>query len=200
MQTDGRLAVIDGNRNFHPVMRGILRSLGYRRIEPFLEGAEALEHFRTTWCDLAFIDLTLIDGSGVSMIQTLRREQVINRYMPVVVLTSFTSRRNIEEAMAAGADYVLAKPVSPKLLSERMRFLKERPLDYIKLVGGYLVPDPTRFQPRAPLTRATGALLPGFVDLSDRSPAEGVAPARDMGDMQPNFARLRPQSDVTYLD
>ncbi len=146
MSKDGRLAVIDGNRNFHPVMRGILRSLGYRRIEPFLEGGDALDHMRSTWCDLAFVDLTLIDGSGLACISTLRRSKLSNRRMPIVVLTGATSRRNIEDAMAAGADYVMAKPVSPKLLSDRMRYLTERPQDYIALRDGYFGPDPARFQ------------------------------------------------------
>lgn len=146
MDKDGRLAVIDGNRNFHPVMRGILRSLGFRRIEPFLEGAEASEHLRSTWCDLAFIDLTLSDGNGLDWITTLRRTRLSNRRMPIVVLTSATSRRNIEDAMAAGADYVMAKPVSPKSLADRIRYLKERPLDYIAMENGYYGPDPARFQ------------------------------------------------------
>ncbi len=66
--------------------------------------------------------------------------------MPIVVLTSATSRRNIEDAMAAGADYVMAKPVSPKSLADRIRYLTERPLDYVAMESGYYGPDPARFQ------------------------------------------------------
>lgn len=202
MSKDGRLAVIDGNRNFHPVMRGILRSLGFRRIEPFFEGGEALDHLRSAWCDLAFVDLTLIDGSGLAWISTLRRTKLSNRNMPIVVLTSATSRRNIEEAMAAGADYVMAKPVSPKLLADRIRYLTECPLDYIALRDGYFGPDPARFRWRPRPVLSDVLLRKGgdtdaapLTEMPQRTPAAGWVPEPPAS----SYAAIR-SPQIIFLD
>lgn len=202
MWADGRFAVIDGNRNFHPVMRAVLRSLGYRRIEPFLEGSGALDHLRSSWCDLAFVDLALTDGSGLSCINTLRRSGLSNRHMPIVVLTSATSRRNIEDAMAAGADYVMAKPVSPKLLADRIRYLKERPLDYVALQDGYYGPDPARFRSR-PKPVVSDALLSGRARLESVSTIAPVDTDKPMGGMPEPAVPARvvvPLPELIFLD
>ncbi len=140
-----RIALVDANRNFHAVLRGMLRALGYRRVDCFVEGASALIHCRHTYIDFVFVDLELADCKGIDLIKAFRHEKLANPTMPVVVLTSQTSKRVIESAIGTGADYVLAKPISPKILGERIPALITRSHNYIKKEDGYFGPDPNSF-------------------------------------------------------
>ena len=142
METPQRFAIIDSNRNFHNLFRGVLRSLGWRRIDSFFSAADALSHLKQTYIDMAFTDVNLIGGSGLDLIRFARHGRLANPMMPMVLLTTYTNKSTIERAVGAGADLVLAKPISPKLISERIGVLLSRAPDYIRTSDGYFGPEP----------------------------------------------------------
>ena len=142
MTTNLRFAIVDGNRNFHNLFRGVLRSLGWRRIDEFYSIDHALAHVRSTYVDLTFTDIRLPDGNGVDLIRLARHRPLANPTMPIVLLTSFTSKYNIEQAVMAGADLVVAKPIIPKLIAERIEALTSRDQDYVRAGNGYFGPVP----------------------------------------------------------
>lgn len=71
------------------------------------------------------IDLALIDsglgGIGYELVRWLRLSPLEpNRYCPVVVLSGHTPRSQIELARDCGSNFVVTKPISAKVLLERI--------------------------------------------------------------------------------
>jgi len=106
--------------------------------------------------DLALVDLHLPDGSGLSLIQTLRRAK---RVLPILILTGVDTDDAMIAGLDAGADDFLVKPVPSGVLLARVRAALRR--------GGATQMDVRSAGPLA-LDRATRQLITpdGPVDLS----------------------------------
>ena len=63
-----------------------------------------------------------------------------NRHTPVIVLTGHAQARNVERARDCGANLVLAKPISPKMIYDRLLWIAEDPRPFV-LSQGYIGPD-----------------------------------------------------------
>jgi CheY-like chemotaxis protein len=196
MKPDTRFTILDANRTFHPVIRGMLRSMGYRKIATFVDGYEALDYLADSFCDLAFVDLAPADGDGLALISSLRHEELANPRMPIVALTSMTSKRNIAQAIAAGADFVLAKPVSIKVLETRIPAILANPLDYVHKASGYFGPDPARISVKNPPTQ--------FLNSSALWSAKALVVANnDLAALEVDHASpsvVDTDADLIYLD
>lgn len=83
----------------------------------------ALARARTAARDLVILDLGLPDGSGFSLLATLRVEPAPPR---VIVLTSRDEDVECVAALEAGADDFVTKPFSPRALVARARAVLRR--------------------------------------------------------------------------
>jgi DNA-binding response OmpR family regulator len=63
--------------------------------------------------------------------------------MPIIMVTAFSERSNVEAAISAGIDEFLVKPVSPQMLFKRIVWLIENPRPYLRF-GSYFGPDRRR--------------------------------------------------------
>lgn len=144
---DLRVVLLDDNRNFQQVMRTILRSIGFRRIDVLSEADRFISHLEHHHVDLAFVDLVMTGtgGSrtaGLTLIAQARRTAtVINRSLPMVLVTGHASRSVVTSSIAAGADHVLAKPVSPRSIVAVARAMMQVVRDYAPGADGYFGPD-----------------------------------------------------------
>jgi len=74
-------------------------------------------------CDVVLVDLALPGMSGVDLLERLRER---DRTLPVLVLTGHATIEDAVAAVRAGAIDVLAKPVEPDVVVERVRRAVER--------------------------------------------------------------------------
>lgn len=72
--------------------------------------------------DLVIIDLRLPDMSGIEVVRTIR--PLVD--LPLVILTAYSNTAEIIEALSAGADDFLAKPIDLQELLARARALLRR--------------------------------------------------------------------------
>lgn len=75
--------------------------------------------------DLMLIDWMLPDLSGPELIKRFRRDE-LTREVPIIMLTAKTEEEDMIYGLDAGADDYLAKPVSLKNLSARIKALLRR--------------------------------------------------------------------------
>lgn len=73
--------------------------------------------------DLIIVDLGLPDGSGLQVIQALRRE---GKTVPVMVMTGYSDSESTVRALDTGADDYLAKPIKRAEFHARVRALIRR--------------------------------------------------------------------------
>lgn len=139
-----RMLIIDDNRQFLAIMRTMLRGFGVQDIFESTDAVQALEILRQTEIDLALLDLNLGDIDGLEWARLVRSApDSQNPRMPIIMVTAFSERSNVEAAIDAGIDEFLVKPLSPNILFRRIVSVIEDPRPYMR-DGSYFGPDRQR--------------------------------------------------------
>lgn len=157
------ILVADANPYVQEVLKGILRGFGATRVETADDGDTAHRRSLNEMIDLLICDCYLPGLDGFDLVRRIRHdEKNPNRFSPVIVLTSHTRQHNVEQARDCGTNLVLAKPISPRVIYERLLWIAEesRPM----VIGpDYVGPD-RRFRIEAWLDKAERRVLPTPVD------------------------------------
>jgi len=74
--------------------------------------------------DILLCDARLPPHGGLVITRTIRRNaDNVNRTMPILLMSSDTRETTIKSARDAGANMVIAKPMSPKSLYDRLAWI-----------------------------------------------------------------------------
>jgi DNA-binding response OmpR family regulator len=153
-----RVLILEDNAHMSTILRTILQGFGVRTIVETRDAADAFEIMRSANPDLALVDYMLGDVDGLEFTRLIRTaSDSPNKYLPIIMVSGHTDRTRIYEAINAGVNEYLAKPVRPVDLYNRLVSLIERPRRFVKSAG-YFGPDRRRRQdPRfsGPWRRAT---------------------------------------------
>jgi response regulator NasT len=87
-------------------LRGLLERHGMTVCAEARDGAEAVALARATAPDVAVLDLRMPKLDGIEAARRIYAERPI----PIVMLTAFSDRNNVEKAIAAGVFTYLVKP------------------------------------------------------------------------------------------
>lgn len=157
--------VVDDNANMRSLMRAILVSFGVRRMEEASDCETALGSVAVNPIDIAFVDFRLEAGDGLEFCRRIRRDPASpNRFLPLVMITAYAEQNRVIEALNAGVDEFLVKPVRPVDVANRINAVVERRRPFVESAT-YFGPDRRRrVDPRytGPLRRATD---PGTLDI-----------------------------------
>ena len=117
--TSRQILVVEDNEVNQAVAIGMLKQLGFRRIQTADNGREALDKAEQTDFDLIFMDMQMPVMDGYQATTALREreldlaatmESAITPHTPVVALTANAMEGDRENCLAAGADDYLSKP------------------------------------------------------------------------------------------
>jgi CheY-like chemotaxis protein len=127
----------------------VLHGFGVRHPYRCYDSARAMEVCGEADLDLIICDGALPGGEAYDFIATLRRSDIEpNRYTPVMVIQGHTPADQILKARDCGANFVVAKPITPRLLLERVLWIAQEQRPFIEL-DSYVGPD-RRFQNLGP--------------------------------------------------
>lgn len=153
-----RVLIVEDNAHMSTILRKVLQGFGVRTVIEVRDAADAFESMRSSNPDMALVDYALGDVDGLEFTRLVRTaSDSPNKYLPIIMVTGHTDRTRIMEAINAGVNEYLAKPVRPVDLYNRLVALIERPRRFIKS-GSYFGPDRRRrSDPRypGPFRRAT---------------------------------------------
>ena len=118
----GRLLLVDDDRAFRVSTSALLREEGYEVVgaETGQEGVEAL---KAGSYDLLLLDLKMPGVDGVRVVEALR---TWGESIPVLMISGYGTVQAAVDALHAGADDFLTKPVEPDVLSARVAELLDR--------------------------------------------------------------------------
>jgi DNA-binding response OmpR family regulator len=157
--------ILDDNAHMRRLVRTILLGFGIRRIEEAQDAEGALKLVGEREVDVAFVDFRLTDGNGLAFCRAVRMSQDSpNVYLPIIMITAYSERSRVLEAVNAGVDEFLVKPVRSVDVASRVNAIIERRRPFVRS-GDYFGPDRRRrVDPRfkGPYRRATD---PGDFDL-----------------------------------
>lgn len=115
-----RVLVVDDNRHVRALVKQILGAVDVQ-VDEADSGLAALAYCKTAPPDLVIVDFEMPGMSGATFTHALRgRASGEARPIPVLLMTGHGDMRRIEEATAAGVNSVIAKPLSPQVLFQRI--------------------------------------------------------------------------------
>ena len=152
----------------------ILGALGVRRPHRCKTPGEALSLAKTLPLDLIVCDGGLPFGGAYEFVSSLRRSDLEpNRYCPVILVAGHTPLAMIGQARDCGANFVIAKPISPRVLLERIMWVGQENRSFVELES-YIGPD-RRFQKAAEDAAKPGRRRTDHVDMESPEADSGSA-------------------------
>lgn len=148
--------VVDVNPEALDVARQMLTGFGVRAVHSFDNAEMARAEFQQRTFELIVID-PLLNGAedGFDLIASMRREEMSpNRCTPIIAALSHNTLRNVTAARDAGANFVVAKPLSPQMLLQRIDWIARENRQFI-VAPGYVGPD-RRFKQMGPPSGTDG--------------------------------------------
>jgi CheY-like chemotaxis protein len=104
--------VIEDDENMRTMIRAVLENAG-ALVNVAASAFEAHQTVSQTSPDLIISDISMPGEDGYSLLRSLRAAHL---HMPAIALTALTRREDEAEAMAAGFQAHLHKPVNPSVL------------------------------------------------------------------------------------
>jgi CheY-like chemotaxis protein len=115
MKSDGvvRILLAEDEPMVSDLIEMILRKRGWE-VESVPCGGEALARWRQADFDLILMDVQMPVMDGLEATRAIRADEAQNGgcHVPIIALTAHARREDRDEALAAGMDGYIAKPVS----------------------------------------------------------------------------------------
>jgi len=118
-----KIAMLEDDHQQALLVKGWLEEAGHQ-VTHHNNGSDFLQACRSEPHDLAILDWELPDQSGIDVLDTLRHQY--KQSLPVLFATQRDNEEDVVEALSAGADDYLTKPVNPVLLKARITACLER--------------------------------------------------------------------------
>jgi two-component system chemotaxis response regulator CheY len=126
------ILVIDDSAFMTKLLRTLLRGLAVGRVEQCLDPHRAVESIRDILPDIVFLDFDMPGLDGLALTRLIRQsEDTPNPYIPIIMVTAHTKKRDVVRARDAGVTEFLAKPVSGKSIYARIATCVEAPRSFV---------------------------------------------------------------------
>lgn len=135
------VAVVESTNQGMEILTQICFGFGVRNPFRCTNAAEAKDLLSQRTIDLLICEADLPDMDGYELIRWLRRSELDpNANAPVVLLSGHTPLRKVLHGRDCGANAVVVKPLTPKILLDRVIWLASDKRDFIQS-DNYAGPD-----------------------------------------------------------
>jgi CheY-like chemotaxis protein len=138
------VAIIDDSRSMRELYKTVLRDLRVGRVRTYAEAPLALAELQMAPADVVIVDWMMEPMDGLEFTRALRAlPDSLARRIPVLMVTAHSEAWRVEAARDAGVTEFLAKPVSVRLVAERLLMIVEKPRPFVR-EATYAGPDRRR--------------------------------------------------------
>jgi len=126
--------LVEDDADAQEIVSSTLRHYGFQVVQA-RSIAEAHECARARRPDVVLLDCRLPDGDGLGLARSWRKVDTMAD-VPVIALTAFSARQDMEAALLAGVDAFLVKPIPMKILAEQIEkvLMGQRPSSKLRKV------------------------------------------------------------------
>jgi CheY-like chemotaxis protein len=103
-----RILAVDDEPDVLMIIRTALQGEGFE-VETASSGPECLEAAAANPPDLILLDVMMPGMSGFDVLKALKAKPETST-IPIIMLTGFSERKKIQEALTSGIDYYIIKP------------------------------------------------------------------------------------------
>jgi two-component system chemotaxis response regulator CheY len=118
-----RILAVDDSASMRNLVRTTVTAAGFE-LELASDGENALAMARESHFDLVLADLNMPNMDGMALIRALRAEEAY-RHVPILMLTTESSKQAKLDGKAAGATGWIVKPFDPKQLLRTLQRVLE---------------------------------------------------------------------------
>jgi two-component system, chemotaxis family, chemotaxis protein CheY len=111
--------IVDDNKQMRVLTRALMRAVGILRVSEAETAAQAFEVMSAAQVDLIVADWKMQPIDGIAFTRMARREGP-NPYVPILMMTAHTEMSRVAAARDAGVNGFIKKPISAKVLLERI--------------------------------------------------------------------------------
>lgn len=116
--------IVDDDPQALTIMTSIIEGFGVRQQMHCETAREAIDVLTQRQPDLVFIDCSMPDMDGYDFVRWVRRDAPPPLNMtPIIMLTGHAARNRIEKSRDCGASFVIAKPITPAVVLDRIVWL-----------------------------------------------------------------------------
>lgn len=150
-----KVLVVDDEYYSRKVIRTLLTSIGVIHIHDAENGANGLDAVRRVGPDVVLVDWEMPGMDGAAFAKAVRMPGGFPQpNVPMIMLTGHSERWRVLEAMRLGVNEYLLKPVSTKMLLDRLVATLTRPRPILK-AGRYYGPEPRPASSYQPVNEAS---------------------------------------------
>ncbi len=134
LRLDGLTVLLaDGSKFNRKLLAQMLAEFGVTTILEAEDGEAAHEALRRGPIDLVICDTLLEKQDGITLTRAVRHEAGAGyRAVPILLLAGHTRQGDIIRMRDCGASMILAKPVAPKALYDRLAWIAKDPRPFVE--------------------------------------------------------------------
>jgi CheY-like chemotaxis protein len=173
-----RVLVVENHALMRRLLREMLRGFGVADIQEAKNVPGAIDLIYTEHFDVVILDFFLGDMDGADFAWVVRKdENCINRQVPILLITGMPQHHRVLKVRDAGINGMLAKPIAPKDLYQRIYMMLAYPRPFI-ITPDYVGPQRDRKKPEN-VSRPTAARLMRGPMPQQRRPRCEIDPANE---------------------
>ncbi len=133
----GKIAVLiaEDNQFMRQIIKLTLRAFNCRLMRDAETGAKAWELIESGQFapDIIFLDWNMPDMSGIELTRRVRTDpKSPNPFIPIILISAHSEQSKIYEALDAGVNEILVKPITAKGLYARIAAVVSRPREFVR--------------------------------------------------------------------
>ena len=133
--------IVDDNSQSLEVVTAILMGFGINKSTKCTSVSDARDTLATRVFDVVIVDCEMPDEDGFDLVRHIRSNpNAANFTVPILMMSAATPQSKVETARDFGANFTIAKPVSPTTLLERLLWIAQNNRMFIS-DPGYTGPD-----------------------------------------------------------
>jgi CheY-like chemotaxis protein len=139
-----KILIVDDMKPMLSLTKSILKVFGFKEVHLAQNGEEAFKMVCTHDPDIILTDWLMSPVDGLEFTKMIRKNPLApNPYVPILMMTGYSSRIRVEEARDFGITEFLVKPFSAHDLYLRIAQIVEKPRQFVD-TGQFFGPDRRR--------------------------------------------------------
>lgn len=122
------------------ILGQMLRGFGVGSIVRASSIDEGEKFARSKTFDLIIVDPTADEGRGYEFVRWLRHSETPNCHVPILLATGYVRTTDVWKGRDGGANFIVAKPLSPAVLLQRIQWIASDPRPFVE-INEYIGPD-----------------------------------------------------------